>query len=78
MSGPLRDVVLASIADRRIRRTIRGMLYRALKRGEVVALRDVARRVVARYSAHVDESSAARIVREVAHDYAARSRLSRR
>lgn len=73
----LADLMKACEVDQRARAWIREVLYRAITRGEAVKVSDVTRRMLARYPDDYDEATAARVVDEVARDYAARTRLKK-
>ena len=73
----MNDLIRACVVAQRSRAFVRGVLYRALRRGQPLKLNDVTRRVLVRYPDDFDEPTAAQMVAEVARDYAARTRLHR-
>lgn len=70
-----RELLEAVMTNKRARATVRGMLRRAVRRREPIAIREIARRLLTRYPGAFDESSARSLAEEVATDYAARTRL---
>jgi hypothetical protein len=58
----------------RIDRAIRGKLSRLARKDDAIVLKDVERWALARYPDHLDEAYTRRLVREIAEDWAVRSR----